>query len=291
MASGESSAASSVASRNSSSAAASSSTILSPSPNDVVGGRGKNTRLHPGNLFYTQLLKNCYEEYKEAPKGTKVDICKKIISIVAEHGGRFLEKALSSASSIYIELEEDRAIAKVAQGFRDLKVSKEGSRSEAAKALASISETTTAVKSKAGLSTIVARPIKRSKTSLPKAAHNATLPNQPRRLSFTERLKLFQKEQEKLMQRQRGDGTSSEEEEGCDDVDEEEEVGDELEQEDCASDSNDEDQKPSSQTSHPSNGDGGDVSETETEDSFPMNRGAIKANKNSKDENSDEDDL
>jgi hypothetical protein len=260
-----------------------SSVLLTATPKDVVGGRGKNTRLHPGNLFYSKLLKESYEEYKDAPKGSKVDICKKIIAMVAEQGGRFLEKASSSSSSSsdYVELGEDRAIAKIAQGFRDLRVVKEGSRSHARKVIQ-------AHKSAAVAAAKVGRPGKEARTSVGVASAkspvkgNGAVPGQPRRLSFTERVKLFQKEQEKLTRRQNGDEvTSSEEEE------ESEEDEDDFEnevQEQSSDDEDDDDNSKPSSAKQPAYGDAGDVSETETEDSFPTYQKDDKKSGDSKDE-------
>jgi len=283
------SAASSVASdsNNNDEETSTSNDFLTATPKDVVGGRGKNTRLHPGNLFYSNLLKESYEEYKDAPKGSKVDICKKIIAMVAEQGGRFLEKAssssLSSSSSDYVELGEDRAVAKIAQGFRDLRVVKEGSRSHARKVIQ-------AHKSAAVAAAKVVRPGKEARPTVGVASakspvkENRTIPGQPRRLSFTERVKLFQKEQEKLMRKQNGDdATSSEEEEEESDDDDNDDLENEVQEQSSDDEDDDGNSKPSS-AKQPAYGDAGDVSETETEDSFPTYRKDDKKSGDSKDE-------
>jgi hypothetical protein len=266
-------------------------------------------------------LKDCYNEYQQTPKGSKIDICQKIASLVAERGGRFLEKMSSSTSSsisssssssssvYYVELQGDRVIAKIAQGFRDLRVAKEGSGggskirngfsgngSPGDRASPQRSLVSKKVATNMAASSAVAE---RSKGSvMVKAGNHKNNPNenngkvspehgQAGRLSFAERVKLFQMEQEKMMRHQQryrsDDGLSSEKEEEDDDDNESDEGKEENESKDDhdseedirTSGDNDRDDSVSSRITktHPSLGDNGDASETETEDSFPMYRG------------------
>jgi hypothetical protein len=70
--------------------------VVTPTDLDVLCGRGKGIRRHPGNELYNKLLRESYDEYKAVPKGSKVLIVKKIISFVREGQasgmGRFLER-------------------------------------------------------------------------------------------------------------------------------------------------------------------------------------------------------
>ena len=63
---------------------------------DVLCGRGKYFRRHPGNELFNKLLRAHYDEYKAVPKGRKILIVKKIVSLVREGQaggkGRFLER-------------------------------------------------------------------------------------------------------------------------------------------------------------------------------------------------------
>ena len=100
--------------------------ISSVSDQDVLCGRGKGMRKHPGNDLYNKLLREHYEEYKSAPKGSKLSIVKKIVDFVREGQasgrGRFLERKLApksmdiskNASSkwFYVDIGNERAMNK-----------------------------------------------------------------------------------------------------------------------------------------------------------------------------------
>mmetsp|Transcript_21195 Transcript_21195/g.37308 ORF Transcript_21195/g.37308 Transcript_21195/m.37308 type:complete len:324 (+) Transcript_21195:211-1182(+) len=249
--------------------------ILQPNSADVLCGRGRAIRFHPGNLLYNKLLKDYYDEYTQAKKGTKLDIVKRIVHSIQnqEDGGRgrFLEK-LTGGGSYYMEVDEERAMNKIAQGFRDLRVSKEGTKQKKRK-----QPLTTAALSigKASL------PTKRSPTSLVSAAARRGLPGsltasdgQPRRLSFTERVKLLQQQQKRAAEKDSDeddddtDASSSEE-----DNENREEGSDEENRSNGEDEEDDEESVASASKPNDDDADGGDVSETETEDSFPTYRG------------------
>mmetsp|Transcript_15917 Transcript_15917/g.44030 ORF Transcript_15917/g.44030 Transcript_15917/m.44030 type:complete len:252 (-) Transcript_15917:3703-4458(-) len=100
--------------------------ILSPTDRDVLCGRGKGIRFHPGNVLFNKLLKQHYPEYGMTPKGSKLEIVKKIMATIQEGqaggAGRFLEQ---DNGGFYREIGEERAINKTAQAFRDIRVTKE----------------------------------------------------------------------------------------------------------------------------------------------------------------------
>jgi hypothetical protein len=234
---------------------------------------------------------------------------------------RFLEKMTSSTSSsisssssssssvYYVGLQGDRVIAKIAQGFRDLRVAKEGSGgggggkirngfSGSGSPVGRLSPQHPLVTKKVAANMAASSAMaQRTKGSvMVKAGNRQNNPSekngkmspghgQAGRLSFAERVKMFQMEQEKIMRHQQrygDDGSSSENEEEGDD-DNESDVGQEeneskddhdAEQGIRTSGDNDKDDRVSSRiiNTHPSLGDNGDASETETEDSFPMYR-------------------
>ena len=78
-------------------------TAIAPTDLDVLCGRGKGIRQHPGNILFNTLLKNNYDEYKAAPKGSKVSIVKKIVVSIRDGQdggkGRFLERTRKTSES------------------------------------------------------------------------------------------------------------------------------------------------------------------------------------------------
>jgi len=74
-------------------------TATIPTDRDVLCGRGKGIRVHAGNILYNKLLREHYDEYKDSPKGSKASIVKKIVWFVREGQpggrGRFLERTKS----------------------------------------------------------------------------------------------------------------------------------------------------------------------------------------------------
>jgi len=121
-------------------------TATIPTDRDVLCGRGKGVRVHAGNILYNKLLREHYDEYKAAPKGSKVLIVKKIVWFIREEqpggSGRFLERTKSksrasetvtvntchsgnhhqnTSSWTYIDIGHERAMYKTAQAFRDIR--------------------------------------------------------------------------------------------------------------------------------------------------------------------------
>ena len=60
--------------------------------NDVLFGRGKNTREHTGNLRCAYLVEVREEEYNACRKAAKTKIAEQVVSMVLDSGGRFLKK-------------------------------------------------------------------------------------------------------------------------------------------------------------------------------------------------------
>lgn len=279
--------------------------VFKPKDADVLCGRGRAIRLHPGNQVYNRLLREGYEEYSNAKKGTKLDIVRRIVvEIRDERGGRFLER-LVGGGTYFIDIGNERAMNKTAQAFRDMRVAETNGTIGSGSPLSddmnddntsdvgtTSSLMSSSIKGQAFKSTIakrsiasptVRRPVGKSNTTLPtfsrrvplinsnksktgnqggpsntgsallaaaaaKAKASGPLPGQPRRLSFSERLKLLD-EQQRKQQEQRG----SDDDDDSDDDD--------------ASGSGSDDEKVVEE------GGGGEISETETEDSFPTYRG------------------
>ena len=60
--------------------------------NDVLFGRGKNTREHTGNLRCAYLVEVREEEYNACRKAAKTKIAEQVVTMVLDSGGRFLKK-------------------------------------------------------------------------------------------------------------------------------------------------------------------------------------------------------
>mmetsp|Transcript_866 Transcript_866/g.2002 ORF Transcript_866/g.2002 Transcript_866/m.2002 type:complete len:233 (-) Transcript_866:307-1005(-) len=182
-----------------------------PTDQDVLCGRGKGIRKHPGNDLYNKFLRDNYDEYKAARKGSKVSIVKKIVSLVRENG-RFLERRTKDGKWVYTDIGDERAVNKTAQALRDIRVT-------------------------------VERHDRPSSSSTVVEMKPILFPKTTRRPTFRERLAMLEREQ----RRRNGEATSDD-----DDDDEDED------------DDNDDDKTTNGSEEEE------EVSDTETEDSFPM---------------------
>jgi hypothetical protein len=104
--------------------------IETPTDRDVLCGRGKGIRFHPGNLLFNKLLRDYYRDYTDAPKGSKADIVRKILETirVGQSGGRGL--FLDCKGDYYVDIGDERAMNKTAQAFRDIRVTEEKNREQ-----------------------------------------------------------------------------------------------------------------------------------------------------------------
>jgi hypothetical protein len=93
--------------------------IRTPSPHDVLSGRGGNVNAHPGNQTFREWVKVRREDYSLAfSKEEKALICREVIALVEKRGGRFLVKE-SPSSQFWIELDDERVMAKTSQALRE----------------------------------------------------------------------------------------------------------------------------------------------------------------------------
>lgn len=65
--------------------------VIVPRRFDVLFGRIKQTRLHPGNLRAMHLVDMYQQKYEDANKFQKTEIAERIVSIIYESYGRFFE--------------------------------------------------------------------------------------------------------------------------------------------------------------------------------------------------------
>lgn len=64
--------------------------IITPTDNDVLGGRGRHTRHHSGNHYFTQLVDRFTTEYQFAPPARKTAIINEILERMNLQERRFL---------------------------------------------------------------------------------------------------------------------------------------------------------------------------------------------------------
>ena len=84
-------------------------------PNDVLLGRGGRTNLHSGNKHFRAVVAEHQKEYLGARKNDKIDIARRIVSIINSRGGRFLKRE----GSAWAEVTDKRAQQKTSQALRE----------------------------------------------------------------------------------------------------------------------------------------------------------------------------
>ncbi|CAJ1960048.1 unnamed protein product [Cylindrotheca closterium] len=87
----------------------------SPSPGDVLFGRGK-VKEHPGNVRLHQLIEKRRSRYEVAEKWEKTVIAEEIVAIIKECSGRFLRPTVNSDG--WVEVDKEIAREKVSHTFR-----------------------------------------------------------------------------------------------------------------------------------------------------------------------------
>ena len=94
-------------------------TIIVPTSNDVLNGRGKSTNAWQGNVFYRDLIKYYKLEYIVASPEEQKLIARRVIDIIRglTPSGRFLE--VDKSSGTWCELGDDKVIFKVRQALRE----------------------------------------------------------------------------------------------------------------------------------------------------------------------------
>jgi hypothetical protein len=110
--------------------------IRTPSVSDVLSGRGGSVNQHPGNIQFRKWVNELKHEYNLAPsKIEKAQICRTVIDkVLNQHPpGKFLAReetyvngglsaattVTSSSSNWWIELDDERVMAKTSQALRE----------------------------------------------------------------------------------------------------------------------------------------------------------------------------
>lgn len=89
--------------------------VETPSPGDVLFGRGK-VKEHPGNIRLHQLIEKRRSRYEVAEKWEKTVIAEEIVAIIKECSGRFLRPTVNGEG--WLEVDKEIAREKVSHTFR-----------------------------------------------------------------------------------------------------------------------------------------------------------------------------
>lgn len=98
--------------------------IRTPNPNDVLSGRGGGINGHAGNVQFREWVRVRKNDYNLAPnKNEKARVAKEVIDLIRAQNppGRFLQKDPTAMGAMgwWIELDEERIMAKTAQALRE----------------------------------------------------------------------------------------------------------------------------------------------------------------------------
>jgi hypothetical protein len=89
--------------------------IAKASKYDVLFGRGK-VKEHYGNVYLHKLIAFKQDRYEASERWEKTVIAEEIVSIIREHGGRFLK--LNPTAQEWVEVDSETAREKVSHTFR-----------------------------------------------------------------------------------------------------------------------------------------------------------------------------
>lgn len=106
--------------------------ILVPNPTDILMGKGRLPKSHPGNLRMRCLIVEYFEQYNTSHKRDKPAITDSIFQKLKDSGCRFLRHDNDQGG--YSEASDVTAREKISHGFRNLRIDK--SKKNAARAAA-----------------------------------------------------------------------------------------------------------------------------------------------------------
>lgn len=102
----------------STSTARKSKSLIEPTPNDVLLGRGRGSQLHPGNIRFREFLKEYQDEYNNSQRYKRVNTSAELTRILMANGMRFLKKTESGG---WVESDFAEVEKKIKQVFRTRK--------------------------------------------------------------------------------------------------------------------------------------------------------------------------
>ncbi len=94
-----------------------------PNPYDVLLGRGTGVARHFGNAFFRKLVDQHRPLYQAASKFEKGAISQRIVQIIAQHGGSFVDRVALDGAVYYQPIPLKMAANKTSQALRELQKS------------------------------------------------------------------------------------------------------------------------------------------------------------------------
>ncbi|CAJ1958294.1 unnamed protein product [Cylindrotheca closterium] len=95
--------------------------LIKPTPDDVLFGKGSVLQMHPGNVRFRQFIKDHQEEYNNTPRYKRVTTFQDLTGVLLGKGIRFLKKTESGG---WVESDFAEVEKKVKQLFRSQKKSR-----------------------------------------------------------------------------------------------------------------------------------------------------------------------
>lgn len=97
-----------------------------PNPRDVICARGAESRFHPGNKRFRDIIDQYCEGYMNAPKSERQLYTKKIVKMIHDSGGRFMKRGKAEGVPVsddesceWYEIDARSSREKVSQSLRE----------------------------------------------------------------------------------------------------------------------------------------------------------------------------
>jgi hypothetical protein len=91
--------------------------IFRPNSFDVLFGRGKTIREHPGNMVLDQIVMTHFERYESIPKERRSEMLGEIVRLMKSTGTRFIKRE-DKTGFLWRESDDETAKDKVSHCFR-----------------------------------------------------------------------------------------------------------------------------------------------------------------------------
>ena len=91
--------------------------ISTPTPVDVICGRGGKANTHPGNISFRDEAKKLRSWYESSSKSEKFTISSFLVDVVRERGGRFLKRDANTGG--WLECDGNDVRKKASQALRE----------------------------------------------------------------------------------------------------------------------------------------------------------------------------
>jgi len=110
-------------------------------PHDVLLGRGRSMRTHPGNVHFRKLVAASFDVYCAVDRSQKTKVAEAIIEVIQRCGGRFLKQTTTTPAtkgccdaSFWEEIGNGEARYKVAHTFRGVRKQRQQKKKSAKRA-------------------------------------------------------------------------------------------------------------------------------------------------------------